>query len=377
MKDDISCLFHIFLPIFFVSLANISCQKPIVAKKEYVNTLAEINLSSRNDGENNLAPPTSIFEDKMDGMTMVAPPKPFTSDPFIKMKAIDINWVGVIPYAYTPQGNPKVSFGTSSWQWWGETVEGATESIKQAHANELLVMLKPQVYIPGSWPGGMTFKNESEWLQWETDYEKYILTFARIAAEQEVALFCIGTEFKMSSIGRPEYWESLILKIKEIYSGKLTYAANWDEYNQITFWDKLDFIGVDAYFPLTDEAVPSVESLVSFWAQYEREIKKVSDKYDRPILFTEYGYMSVEGCAGKTWVLEADRSILKYNEQAQANAFDAIYEVFFDKEYWAGGFIWKWYPGEFAGKKRMHKDYTPQNKIGEGVLAKWYKKTLK
>jgi len=283
----------------------------------------------------------------------------------------------VIPYAYTPQGNPKVSFGTSSWQWWGETVEGATESIKQAHANELLVMLKPQVYIPGSWPGGMTFKNESEWLQWETDYEKYILTFARIAAEQEVALFCIGTEFKMSSIGRPEYWESLILKIKEIYSGKLTYAANWDEYNQITFWDKLDFIGVDAYFPLTDEAVPSVESLVSFWAQYEREIKKVSDKYDRPILFTEYGYMSVEGCAGKTWVLEADRSILKYNEQAQANAFDAIYEVFFDKEYWAGGFIWKWYPGEFAGKKRMHKDYTPQNKIGEGVLAKWYKKTLK
>ena len=360
---------HVLVVVFVIS----SCQKPLVTDNDLLTNRLEIKDKIASIP---IKKPfkKATFEDKMDGMTMVAPPKPFAENPFLKLKAIDVNWVGIIPYAYTRQGKPSVAFGSNNWQWWGETVKGATESIKQAHANDLMVMLKPQVYIPGSWPGGMTYKSEAEWQQWEADYDRYILAFAKIAADQNVALFCIGTEFKQSSIGRPEYWESLIAKIRNIYSGKLTYAANWDEYKQITFWDKLDFIGVDAYFPLSDDKIPSVEELKSSWCPDEKDIQKLSKAFDRPIIFTEYGYMSVEGCAGKTWVLEADRSILKYNEQAQANAFDAVYEVFYNQDFWAGGFIWKWYPGEFAGAQRMRKDYTPQNKLGQQTLAKWYAK---
>ena len=376
MNRSIICLFRIYLPIFLIVITNLSCRQTVVSKDiapNSITAIAEPELEALT-GKVSEKADSAMYAIKMDGMTMVAPPKPFAENPFLKLKAIDVNWVGIIPYAYTRQGKASVSFGTSSWQWWGETAKGATESIKQAHANGLLVMLKPQVYIPGSWPGGMKYDSEQDWQNWEVDYEKYILTFAKIAAEQNVALFCIGTEFKQSSIGRPEYWVNLIDKIKSIYSGKLTYAANRDEYKQITFWNKLDYIGVDAYFPLNDDAIPSVEELVSNWYPYEKEIQNTSKAFDRPILFTEYGYMSVEGCAGKTWILEADRSILKYNEQAQANAFDAVYEVFYEKDYWAGGFIWKWYPGEFAGPQRMHKDYTPQNKLGEQTLAKWYAK---
>lgn len=373
MMDRISYSFDGFWLVFVVVFAFSACQKPIVSDHDTLSHKIDPNSAIPSKAVK-VSIQRASTEDKMDGMTMVAPPNPFSENPFIQMKAIDVNWVGIIPYAYTQQGNASVSFGSHSWQWWGETVKGATESIIQAHANDLLVMLKPQVYIPGSWPGGMDYENEEDWQKWEADYERYILTFANIAAEQNVALFCIGTEFKQSAIGRPQYWEELIAKIKKIYNGKLTYAANWDEYKHITFWDQLDYIGVDAYFPLNDDAVPSVEELVSNWYPYEKEIEKVSSRFDRPIIFTEYGYMSVEGCAGKTWVLEADRSILKYNEQAQANAFEAVYEVFHEKDYWAGGFLWKWYPGEFAGPRRMRKDYTPQNKIGEQTLAKWYAK---
>ncbi len=370
MKHSVNCNFYSYWAIFFIMFIVVACQQPSISNSDQTlgAMLTESTAVAKSVGIK------ATNNDKIDGMTLVAPPKPFSSNPFLKLKEIDVNWIGIIPYAYTQQGKPSVAFGSYTWQWWGETVKGATQSIKQAHANDMLVMLKPQVYIPGSWPGGMDFDSEEDWQKWESDYEKYILTFAKIASEQNVALFCIGTEFKLSSINRPEYWEKLIIKIRKLYKGKLTYAANWDEYKHIAFWDKLDFIGVDAYFPLNSDAVPAVEELVSNWYPYEKEMKRIAASFDKPILFTEYGYMSVEGCAGKTWELEADRSILKYNEQAQANAFDAMYQVFYEQDFWAGGFVWKWYPDEFAGPQRMRKDYTPQNKMGEQALSKWYAK---
>jgi hypothetical protein len=45
----------------------------------------------------------------------------------------------------------------------------------------------------------------------------------------------------------------------------LTYAANWDKYDQVSFWDELDFIGIQAYFPLTDQTNPSAEEIKKGW----------------------------------------------------------------------------------------------------------------
>jgi hypothetical protein len=58
---------------------------------------------------------------------------------------------------------------------------------------------------------------------------------------------------------RPEYWSQLIKKIKKIYSGN--YAANWDDFDKVPFWNELDYIGIDAYFPLSDATTPSVLEL--------------------------------------------------------------------------------------------------------------------
>lgn len=352
MKYSRPPIFNFYALFLCIMLGNVSCQKPMLEQE-----MSAFNIST-----------------KMDGMTVVAPPKEFPSDPMAAIKAINADWIGVIPYAFTEEGKPAVQFGTTDWQWWGETPEGATKTIQLGHEAAMKVMLKPQVYVPGSWTGAINFESDEAWKLWEADYEKYIMTFAEIAEQQNAELFCIGTEFKMSSINRPQFWEELIKKIRAVYTGQLTYAANWDEYPQITWWDQVDYIGVDAYFPLSDEAIPTKTDLVQLWQPFEIQMSEVSKKFARPILFTEFGYMSVEGCAGKTWELEADRSILVYNEQAQANAFDALYEVFWSKPYWAGGFIWKWYPNEFAGEKRMYKDYTPQNKLGAATLSKWYQK---
>ena len=60
-------------------------------------------------------------------------------------------------------------------------------------------------------------------------------------------LFAVGTELKAFAKKRPEFWKQLIQKVRTVYSGPLTYAANWDEYHEISFWQDLDYIGCLLY----------------------------------------------------------------------------------------------------------------------------------
>jgi hypothetical protein len=67
--------------------------------------------------------------------------------------------------------------------------------------------------------------------KWESNYEKYILDFAQLAQNENIELFCFGTELGTVA-KRPEYWSQL--NKKKIY-WKLTYAANWDDFDKVPF----------------------------------------------------------------------------------------------------------------------------------------------
>ncbi|HHS95999.1 MAG TPA: hypothetical protein ENJ45_05355, partial [Phaeodactylibacter sp.] len=191
--------------------------------------------------QNSLPPSGSPYEVKtpraieIDGLSFVAPPRGFAIDPMQAVKKVGAGWIAVIPYAYTLSGDTKVHFN-SPRQWWGERVEGVIESIARAQAVGIKVMLKPQVYFPGSWPGGIDFSEEADWQIWESNYRKYIMTFVAIADSMSVPMFCVGTEFKVSEQKRPNFWRKLIRDIRKVYKGKLTYAANWDSFDQVPFW---------------------------------------------------------------------------------------------------------------------------------------------
>ena len=308
---------------------------------------------------------------KMCGLNFVAPPSPFPEDPMPPITEVGAGWIAVCPFAFTRPGSNTVRYN-SEWQWWGEKPEGTRQTILHAHESGIRVMLKPHVYFPGSWPGDLHFTEEADWQNWEADYRNYILEFAHMAAELEVELFCVGVEFKKSVLEREAYWRGLIEEIREIFPGKLTYAANWDEYQTIPFWDALDYIGIDAYFPLHDAKTPSVRRLEKAWEPHLRAIRKLHQKTKKPVLFTEFGYLSVDGCAHNTWELEARIHSIPINEQAQANALDALFSTFWEEPWWAGGFLWKWFPNMQGHEGYPAKDYSPQGKTGEEVLQRWY-----
>jgi hypothetical protein len=314
---------------------------------------------------------SSAQQGKINGLSIVAPPTEFANDPFPRIMETYADWVCLIPYGYSRIGNTDVRYNLDR-QWWGEREEGIRESIALAQKNNLKIFLKPQVYVAGAWPGDIEFDSEEDWLQWEKSYREFILFYADIASDFDVEMFCIGTEFKKSVQQRPQYWKNLIKEIRDRYCGKLTYSANWDSYKKAPFWDALDYIGISAYFPLVDEKTPPIKKIKSAWKPIVNDLSKTYRKYGVPILFTEYGYLTVDGTTYENWKLEKKIGQLQINEKAQADALDAMYSVFSEKGFWAGGFLWKWFPNNMGHEGYMDKDYTPKDKMAEDILKKWF-----
>ena len=310
---------------------------------------------------------------KINGLTLVAPPEPFSDNPMPRVRDVGANWIAVVPYAYTRLGEPAVYYNRKGWQWWGERPVGVRETIRLAQKAGVQVMLKPQVYVPRSWTGSLQFETDSAWLKWEADYERYILDMARLADSTQIPLFCLGTEFRQSIRQRPQFWTGLIKKTRKVYSGKLVYSANWDDWDQVPFWSDLDYIGLSGYFPLVKADTPDVRALKDAWVPVCERLRDFSQKHKRPVLFTEFGYLSVNNCGWRNWELERGVKSRKINEQAQANCIEALLSTFQAQTWWAGGFLWKWFPNMRGHEGYPERDYTPQGKAGEAVLRKWYK----
>lgn len=314
---------------------------------------------------------TPTVKQKIDGLTMVAPPRPFDSDPMLEIAEVNAGWIALVPFGFTRSGETDVKFG-SDRQWWGERTEGVEDCIQRAHKAGVKVMVKPQVYMHRDWVGHMDFDTEEKWKKWEDSYRKYIITFAKVAADHDAEIFCVGTEYKLAAKKREAFWRSLIKEIRTFYKGEITYSSNWDGYQSVPFWDDLDYVGLSAYFPLTNDKTPSVDDLVKKWRDTKKTLKKLSRREGKPILFTEYGYMSIDKCAWRAWEIEKERHKLPINEQAQANALEALYSVFWKESWWAGGFMWKWFPNGMGHEGYFDKDYTPQGKLAAKTVAKWF-----
>jgi len=312
----------------------------------------------------------SFNNEKINGICFVAPPHKVNTTHINPIKEVNASWVAVTPYAFSRPNSPQVTFNQSR-QWRGETEIGAIETIKAAKKLGLKVMMKPHIWVMGQgWAGEYDLQNETDWIAWEAAYSKYILRFARISDSLDVEMICIGTEYKNVVKKRPQYWIGLIDEIRTFYDGKITYAANWDNYENVTFWNKLDYIGIDAYFPICDSETPTVDELTEKWQPVLQKLQTFQSKNKKPILFTEFGYRSMDHSAAGHW--EMDNKNAAINLEAQKNATQAIFNAFWNQEWFAGGFLWKWHANHTQNGGMDNSHYTPQNKPVQSVIQEWY-----
>jgi hypothetical protein len=223
--------------------------------------------------------------------------------------------------------------------------------------------------VGDGWPGKFDLESEADWKIWEDSYREYIMIFANIADSVDAELFCIGTEYRNAARKREAFWRGLIKDVREIYDGPVTYAANWDNHERVNFWDDLDYIGIDGYFPVSKEQIPSYETIRDGWAGVAADLKIFSEKYDKQILFTEYGFRSCDFAVSGI----QDEKTGVANMSNQFNAYRAFFETIWKEDFFAGGFLWKWtFSPNDQNTGVNNARYTPQGKPAYGLIRDVY-----
>ncbi|MCB9562704.1 MAG: hypothetical protein H6709_02935 [Kofleriaceae bacterium] len=211
----------------------------------------------------------------------------------------------------------------------------------------------------GQWRGTLRPADVGAW--W-SGYEKFILHYARLAADEGAAALSVGSELG-STEGWRDRWFHLVSRVEKAFTGELTYSANWDHYEQVSFWQRLDWIGVNAYFELTDDADASEAALTRGWRDHVDALLAYAADAARPLVLTEVGYPSVDGGAVAPW--DYTRAG-KVDVEEQRRAF-AAFAAAWDGTALGGAFVWEWGPGGADDR-----GYAPWGKPAECVLRGWF-----
>lgn len=292
------------------------------------------------------------------------------SDKSLEMLAqTGAEWVQIVTTYYQDNYDTKRIFPTEKTP----SDKSLIHVIRRAHQLGIKVMLKPHIDLlnesDGLYRGDIGFQTETDWQAWFLEYQNFILHYARLAQESGVELFSIGTELCFASQKTSFWQEDIIPQIRKVYKGKLTYAANWDEYKNVCFWDALDYVGIDAYFPLTKKSNPDYAEIKAGWIKWADEIEEWQKRINKPIIFSEIGYRSCAFAAATPWEYSSSEGL---NLEIQADCYKAALEVLSQRLWCKGLYWWYWKPSVYAGGP-ANRDFIPQNKPAETVLTYYYR----
>lgn len=257
------------------------------------------------------------------------------------------NWISQTPFGWMEgHDNPEVR-GNFDRAWWGETDKGIKETTRLAQKGGVKSMLKPHIWLRRSgdkWRSDIAMNSQEEWDQWFQSYKEWILHYAVVAQEGNIESLCIGTELHQT-IKREHEWRHIIAEIRKVYDGELTYAANWyQEYQDVKFWDALDYIGVQAYFPLSNKSYPIKKDLKKSWSKHIKSLADLSEKYNKKVVFTEIGYKNTADAANEPWTWPQDLdSDVVISDKTQIVCYQALFESVWNEPWFNGLFIWKWF----------------------------------
>jgi hypothetical protein len=265
------------------------------------------------------------------------------------LETLGANWVAIHPYARIEKD------GTVRWN----RRDGAPASeapvwlrrpIEESHRRGLRILIKPHLAYWGNyaWRGDISFDSPEQWERFFSTYQEWIAEIARFSHDADA--FVVGTELD-GTIEHLEPWRQIIAAVREEYSGPLTYAANWDAFDRVEFWNDLDMIGIQAYFPLLPEpgagevTQPAASELDRAWAQIMHRVREYSHAVGRPVLFTELGYNNSWRAPYEPWDPEVGghnaEAVQELCMRAALRAIDLEPSV-------VGAFLWKWFPGTRA-----------------------------
>jgi hypothetical protein len=285
------------------------------------------------------------------------------------------NWAAVLVTQY--QANA-TAFSIAADPNRTPTDAAVIAAIQDFHSRGIKVMLKPHVDSEdGAWRG--TFQPGSNVAAWFASYTTFITHYAQLAQQNGVEGMVIGTEFvQLSGSANQARWQSVISTVRSNFTGILTYAANAvtpaDEFTSVSFWDQLDYIGLDAYYRLTNTTNPTIAQLVAAWTansfgeQGIAAYQNIANAHPtKPVIFTEIGYRSVDGANEAPYDFGLSGAV---DDGEQRDCAEAMFEVWSTHSFMKGMFWWDWQVP--APNVATDTNYTPYNKVAQGTFTTWF-----
>ena len=255
--------------------------------------------------------------------------------------------------------------------------------IDLAHSLGMRVLLMPLLHLSNDPTHGhiyiaSTFNSEAQWQEWFASYREFINSYATFAQEAGVDMFFIGNELGATT-HREADWRRVIQEVRQRFKGPITYdslmKASYGfphgEDERIKWWDAVDYIGVGAYYELTNKNNPTVAELKEAWIKkgYIADLEKLSKKFDKPIIISEIGYQSADGTNTQP------ANFRKFAQapvdlQEQADCYQAAFEVLWGKPWLKGMFWFQYFANPVLGEAGTSEQ--PYGKPSEEVLKKFY-----
>ncbi len=277
----------------------------------------------------------------------------------------------------------------------------------EANERDLRVFLMPILDVEdrsmGRWRGTLA---PADWDRWWWSYQRFIMHYARLAGGHKASLFSVGSEL-LSTEQQSDRWRGLIADVRKVYSGQLTYSANWDHFEPVSFWDALDVVGITGYHELVAQASvepgrptatpasaggiakaspngtkrlsapnaaraasgPSDEALLKGFAPFVHRLRSWAMAEGHRYLFTEVGYPAQAHAALRPWDYRISGPA---DPLLQLRCYRALFKTFHGDPRLTGLYMWNWF-GEGGLKDGS---YTPRGKPAAKVLEHWYRGSM-
>lgn len=287
-----------------------------------------------------------------------------------RLQALGVNWVAIHPYAGI-RGDGTVRFTEHDPD---DPPAYLARPIAAAHARGMRILVKPHLAYwgsPFSWRGEIRFEDEAADARFWSGLRAWTVNLAEVTRAADA--FVVGTELELQ-VAREAEWRGLIAEVRAVTDAHLTYSANWDGVERVPFWDALDVIGVQAYFPLVADAgpdgIPSSGDLRAAWEPHLARLEALSERTGRDVFFAELGYDRSETTHERPWIGAPRRTTPSAAAVTlQLRCLDVAFDVFEEQADWLhGGFLWKWFvPGSRRGGST---DFQLDNEAARGLLSR-------
>ena len=284
-----------------------------------------------------------------------------------RFEGLGANAVSLMPFAYQSRpDDPQLKFLNRSPT--SETDIGTLFAARRAITAGFQVLWKPHIWVShDSWPGDIRMTDEAAWARWWDSYRRYIAHHAFLAEWAGADLFSIGVELG-KTLDRRREWHELIDSVRWFYSGAVTYAGNWHaDYDRAPFWDRLDFIGVDAYFPLAANEHADAAAVAAGASGVAELLQRAAERYRKPVILTEVGYAAQVGA----WV-EPHTEGGAFSAEHQALAYRALFDALGRPDWLRGVFAWKAFSADRGGDSGTRADFRFLGRPAEAVLRDYF-----